>query len=151
MVPKIIYIGIGTRALATVVDAVLLAIVGVSFRGTQLYSNPFDQSPTSWLGLAGLNLAYFILLEWLAGGTIGKLAVGIRVVRQDGSRCSLGQVLIRNVLRIVDFLPAFYLLGAVLVLRSPNRQRLGDRLANTAVAKHPVPKGTPPPAPFLMH
>jgi len=50
---------------------------------------------------------------------------------------SWGQAIVRNLLRIVDQLPAAipYLLGAVLILNSSRRQRLGDRLAGTVVVR----------------
>ncbi len=80
-------------------------------------------------------LAYFILMEWLWGATLGKLAVGVRVRTVSGGSIGLKESLIRNLLRIVDAVPYCipYLLGAVLVWSSRNRQRLGDMAARTVV------------------
>lgn len=80
---------------------------------------------------------YFILFETFKGGTIGKLAAGIKVVREDGSRITFNQALIRNLLRIVDGFPYFipYLLGMIVMATSPRRQRIGDKLAKTLVIK----------------
>jgi len=71
-------------------------------------------------------------MEGLVGATIGKMVLGMRVTKVDGSPCDLQAALIRNILRIVDALP-FYLIGAILVWTSSRRQRLGDRVANTVV------------------
>ncbi|RJX33373.1 MAG: zinc-ribbon domain-containing protein [Desulfarculus sp.] len=80
-------------------------------------------------------MAYFILLEaFWNGQTLGKKLTGIRVVQTDGQPITLAQAVIRNVLRVVDGL-VFYLVGAILVWRSPLRQRLGDRVADTVVVK----------------
>jgi uncharacterized RDD family membrane protein YckC len=80
---------------------------------------------------------YFLLLEWLTGRTVGKLLLGVVVVRFDGGRPRFWQILVRTLLRIVEVNPV--LCGAipagVLVLISPNRQRLGDRLAGTVVVR----------------
>jgi uncharacterized RDD family membrane protein YckC len=77
---------------------------------------------------------YWILLEALFGATAGKWALGLRVVRaDDGGRPGLGKSAVRNLLRLVDGLPALSILGIVLILRSPERQRFGDRIAGTYV------------------
>ncbi|HOD66157.1 MAG TPA: RDD family protein [candidate division Zixibacteria bacterium] len=78
-------------------------------------------------------LAYFILSEGLLGATLGKRLVAIRVVRVNGERPGLGRSLIRNVLRAVDALPAFNILGIVLIVSSPEKARAGDRVAGTRV------------------
>jgi uncharacterized RDD family membrane protein YckC len=85
-----------------------------------------------WLGLA---IAYHALLEWWAGRTFGKAFVRIRVVTEDGSTPSVGASLTRNVLRLVDWLPLFYVVGLATMAFSTNSQRLGDRLAGTRVVR----------------
>ena len=47
--------------------------------------------------------------------TLGKLLLGLRVVNVDGSRIGWGASIIRNLLRIIDALPFFYLFGAILI------------------------------------
>jgi uncharacterized RDD family membrane protein YckC len=78
-----------------------------------------------------------LLLEWLTGRTIGKLLLGIVVVRFDGGRTRFWQILVRTLLRVVEVNPVLFgaLPAGVLVLVSPNRQRLGDRLAGTVVVR----------------
>ena len=76
---------------------------------------------------------YFVLLEGLAGATLGKWLLGLRVIRADGGRAGLPRSALRNTLRLVDGLPALNILGVILVLRSAERARFGDRLAGTRV------------------
>jgi uncharacterized RDD family membrane protein YckC len=79
-------------------------------------------------------LAYYVFGEALAGATIGKGMVGIRVVDEHGDHPTLGAAIRRNLLRPVDAL-FFYLVGAAFALSSPRRQRLGDRVAHTVVVR----------------
>ena len=79
---------------------------------------------------------YFILFEWLMHGqTPGKKAMKIRVMRDDGTPVTANEVLVRNILRLVDFLPFGYALGAVVMFPSPLSKRLGDLAAGTIVVK----------------
>lgn len=84
--------------------------------------------------------SYFVLLEWLwQGQTVGKRMFGLRVIRDDGAPAGFMAVLIRNLLRVVDFLPALYGLGLVMVIASSRSQRLGDLAAGTYVVRAPRP------------
>jgi uncharacterized RDD family membrane protein YckC len=76
---------------------------------------------------------YFILLEGLAGATPGKWILGLRVIESGGDRPGLGRAAIRNLLRLVDGLPALNILGVVLIATSPEKARFGDRVAGTRV------------------
>jgi uncharacterized RDD family membrane protein YckC len=81
-----------------------------------------------------LSFLYYLVLEALSGQTVGKRIMGLKVVTVDGRAPTLPEILLRTVGRIVDILPAFYLVGwIVLKQRRHPRQRLGDRLANTTV------------------
>ncbi|MCB1325897.1 MAG: RDD family protein [Spirochaetales bacterium] len=94
-----------------------------------------------------INWLYFSLFEWLnRGRTVGKMALGLRVVSVDGTAVDMGQVFIRNLLRVADMTPAFslwvfYLLPAYAVgaasLFATGRswQRLGDLAAGTLVVR----------------
>ncbi|MGY4707284.1 RDD family protein [Candidatus Bipolaricaulota sp. J31] len=85
------------------------------------------------LAFLGAMFLYFVVLEGLAGATLGKRLLGLRVVRVDGRRPGLLKAAVRNALRLVDGLPALNLLGVVLILRSEERARFGDRVAGTRV------------------
>jgi len=75
-------------------------------------------------------LVYFVVMEWLGGGTVGKLLCRLRVVSVDRKRCGFVSALVRNFVRPVDLLA-----GPLLVAFSPQRQRLGDRIADTVVVR----------------
>jgi uncharacterized RDD family membrane protein YckC len=81
-----------------------------------------------------LRTGYGIVLEWFwRGQTVGKRVMGLRVMDVNGFRLQPGQIIIRNLLRAVDSLPLFYLLGGVICLVTRHGQRLGDLAANTIV------------------
>lgn len=83
-------------------------------------------------------IAYGIACEWLwRGQTIGKRLLRLRVMDATGLRLRFSQVMMRNLLRAVDVLPAFYLLGGATCLLSRRGQRLGDLAAGTVVVRLP--------------
>jgi len=121
------YKSVGIRFFALMIDSIIFGFLfwlfakifsGIYFLN-QLYSLAF--------------FAYYVLMEWKLGGTLGKLITGMRVVKSSGEPLDLKDSLIRNIMRIVDFLPFFYLVGAISVWNSKTKQRLGDRLAKTVV------------------
>jgi hypothetical protein len=56
---------------------------------------------------------------------------GIRIVNQDGEVPSVGAILIRNVLRLVDSLPGVYAIGLAATVLSDQSVRIGDMAAGT--------------------
>jgi len=85
--------------------------------------------------------SYFILLEWLGNGqTIGKRIFGLRVIADDGAPAGFIAILVRNLVRVVDFLPGFYGLGLLAIVVSSRSQRLGDFAAGTFVVRAPRPQ-----------
>lgn len=77
---------------------------------------------------------YYIASEALWGATPAKMLLGMRVVREE-DRIDWTKSAIRNLLRVVDGLPALYLVGFFFAVGSPKTQRLGDRLARTVVVR----------------
>jgi uncharacterized RDD family membrane protein YckC len=121
-------------ALLVAVFAILAATIGEStVEGGEV---SFElNGPEAALYLA-LVLLYYFALESTIGQTVGKLLLGLRVVRTDGSRPSTGAAAVRTLLRVVDWLPFLYLVGFIAMLATgPRRQRLGDLAARTAVAQ----------------
>jgi uncharacterized RDD family membrane protein YckC len=111
---------------------------------------------------AGLILLGAFLIEWLypvifevlKGATPGKRAMGLAVVHDDGTPVGLPASMIRNLLRVVDFLPILYGVGLISTLVDPDFRRLGDLAAGTLVihaegrdAKLPIPLANPRPPP----
>lgn len=82
-------------------------------------------------------LFYDLLCEWLLNGrSVGKLAMGIRVVKLDGSQPNLGAYLIRWLLRIIESVSFFGgLVPIITVAANGKGQRLGDIAAGTTVVK----------------
>ncbi len=141
-----------TRVLAGLIDAgivLVIAVVLMVIAGFQL--TVFSPSPVQAVFLAGLSFAYFLLLEGLFGATIGKLLLRLRVVDKEGDPCTFKASFIRNLLRFVDWLPLLYIAGIISILASTKRQRIGDRIAGTLVARPRAKDINPPPAPFLYH
>ncbi len=130
-----------TRFLAWAVDVMCIGIV--SKFASYLVTPLFLLSPDVAQGLVILiyfivTLAYGILLEWLwRGQTVGKRLLRLRVVDIEGMRLQPSQVVVRNLLRAVDFLPAFYVVGGLACLFNRHAQRLGDVAANTVVIRLP--------------
>ena len=111
---------------------------------------------------AGLILLGAFLIEWLypvifevlKGATPGKRAMGLAVVHDDGTPVGLPASMIRNLLRVVDFLPIFYGVGLISTLVDPDFRRLGDLAAGTLVIhaegrdpKLAIPVASPRPPP----
>lgn len=78
---------------------------------------------------------YNVLFEvFYFGQTPGKKMMGIRVIRSNGSPVKFTASVLRNLIRVVDFLPFFYLVGILSTLFSSSFARLGDLVADTVVA-----------------
>ena|SRR5438128_346727 len=101
--------------------------------GGYLYVTTVTTVGVPWLAL--LMVVYFSAQEALFGATWGKLVAGVCVVDVEGRRPTLGAVLVRNILRLVDYWPLFYVVGIIAAMTSPSRQRLGDRVARTLVVR----------------
>ncbi len=143
--PAMEYVGVGRRLLAVIIDGIVLGIVNgiiaaifhigmvTTANGSMSYSASGPGATLPYI----IFLIYYIVLEATMGATLGKLALGLRVVKADGSPISWGESIIRNLLRFIDVIPGFipYLLGAILIWTSPTKQRLGDRLAKTVVVR----------------
>ncbi len=131
----------GRRVLATIVDGIIFGIIfwvmAMLFGSTSAQGGHISSS----LGGVGtllylvVILAYYILLEGYLGQTVGKMLLGIKVVREDtGGVPGLGPAALRTVLRIIDGLFS-YLVAFIAVLASQKNQRLGDMVAHTLVVR----------------
>jgi uncharacterized RDD family membrane protein YckC len=84
----------------------------------------------------GAEWGYFVFSEMVSGGrSLGKKAVGLRVVRDGGRPITFRASAIRNLLRIADMLPTSYLVGLISIVVSPEAKRLGDIAAGTLVVR----------------
>ena len=127
------------RFLAWLIDFLIVmaasVLIGLAFGVFGLLS-PDVASAMGIVSLFVLQVGYGIGMEWSRQGqTFGKRAMGIRVVDASGLRLQLHQVVMRNLLRFVDSLPLFYLVGGIAMLLNRSLQRLGDLAANTVVVR----------------
>ncbi|HEV2679707.1 MAG TPA: RDD family protein [Rhodanobacter sp.] len=121
------------RAQAWMVDLLLrmgvfvLAMIPLSLFGV-------GGNGLAMLLLFALMWAYSIVCEvWLGGQTLGKRALGLRVVNADGTPVTWMPSVVRNLLRVVDALPGVYGVGLASTLIDPHARRLGDIVAGTMV------------------
>ncbi len=88
---------------------------------------------------------YFVIWELSSGGrSLGKMALELRVVCDGGTPITLRESLVRNLLRVVDFLPANYLVGLIAMVVSAEGKRLGDVAAGTVVVRMDRPAAALP-------
>lgn len=140
--------GPGTRILAGMLDALIqwaVILVGWTAAGA------VGGDAAVVVGLVVSFIMFFgypLILEATVGGrTVGKLAAGIHVERRDGGPPSFPALLVRTLLRLVDFLPGFYSVGLVFLIATPRTQRLGDLAAGTVVV---YDRSLPPPVPLFL-
>lgn len=130
---------VGTRAMAWTIDVVVMTLLIV-------FSSILITILATGLGDFAVALLFIVvflvqwwygaLLEWLwAGRTVGKRVVGLRVIDERGLRIGFVQAVVRNLVRVVDLLPALYLVGGVGVLLDGRARRLGDIAAGTLVVR----------------
>ena len=137
--------GVGSRFVAGVIDqllrwSLLLALVALM---AMMEVNLSGGDGLSGAGTAAVIVAIFfvqfgydVLFEVLASGrTPGKRWTGLRVVKKGGTPIGFLASCLRNIMRIVDSLPGFYLVGILSVMFTANNQRLGDLAAGTIVVR----------------
>lgn len=138
---RLIPAGLGSRFIAMFLDFVIaLSIIGVLRRlfGAVL-PDGLAEALTTTAGFLVLT-GYHILFEvWYQGRTIGKRIARLRVVDGRGLPITLEQSFVRNVVRVLDFLPLFYGLGGLTSLIDREHRRLGDILADTLVVQERLP------------
>ena len=83
-------------------------------------------------------LFYHPVVELVMGGqTPGKRIAGVRVVTRNGQPPSVAAILIRNVFRLIDSLPAFYTVGLLSTIVTRDSVRIGDLAAGTVLVYLP--------------
>jgi uncharacterized membrane protein SpoIIM required for sporulation/uncharacterized RDD family membrane protein YckC len=144
---QLVLAGPGARAIAFVLDFLIRSCLALAWLllaawlilGNLEFDIPQDRE-TLWY-LAGVVPAtaiyflYHLVLEPLMDGrTPGKRMTGLRVVTQDGVVPGVGALLTRNLFRIIDSLPALYVVGLLFVMFGRRHVRLGDLAAGTVLA-----------------
>ncbi len=139
--------GLGSRIAAGLLDGLIqfvVLIIITLFATAVLAQGSLASAAGIGLASAAISIVligYYILFEVLNNGkTVGKLAAGIQVVRDDGSPITFAASMIRNLIRIVDWLPAAGAAGIIAIMSSSKQQRLGDMAAGTLVIRYRFPK-----------
>lgn len=131
--------GVASRALAWAIDVGVMALLIQAAALVLTITGLVLGELASALLLVVIFLVqwwYGALAEWLlAGRTIGKWALGLRTMDATGLPLGLYQATVRNLLRVVDFLPGLYLVGGVCALLDGQGRRLGDIAASTLVVR----------------
>lgn len=144
------YVGVGLRAVATIIDTFLLIVIGylIALATDSTTAAGFQLEGVPMLLWLVIGVGYYIVLEAQSGATLGKRVMGLRVVKLEGGGPIDWQAsLSRNLLRLIDGF-FFYLVGAIIVWSSDKKQRLGDKVAGTVVVRArqaaPAEKNTSP-------
>ena len=128
-----------TRLLAYALDfAVVLVLERVIEAALAVFLLFGADLSTAFMFLAffAVQIGYGIACEWFwRGQTIGKKLLRLRVMDAQGLRLQFSQIVLRNLLRFVDMLPGFYLVGGLACVWTRRAQRLGDLAANTVVLR----------------
>lgn len=144
--------GFGARFFAQLLDSLLLGlivfvalVIVIAVGMVGMFSAGFEEaSPTQimvlflWVMLVSIfvTVGYYLLFEALWNGqTVGKRMAGIRVVKRNGAPLMFSDVLIRNLIRPIDYLPSNGLIGLVSFFATSDQQRLGDLAADTVVVR----------------
>ncbi len=134
-----------SRAVAEILDLlvmfgalIVLGLVG----GLSGLSDSLDGAAAAALGLVVLIavfVGYPVLFESLSRGrSLGKMAMGLRVVREDGGPIQFRHALVRGLLAIFEVYP-FGVIAVITSLLSAKGKRVGDYLAGTVVVRERVP------------
>ena len=134
--------GIGSRFMAAILDTILIVlfqaliflVASVAIRQFALAESVLNAGAAilSFVMLWG----YYLLFELIWNGqSPGKRATGLRVVGIGGHPISFVASALRNIIRLVDFLPFFYGVGVVVMFIDGRARRLGDLAASTLVVR----------------
>lgn len=135
--------GIGSRFYAALIDTLLLVLILLlGFYINRNFISELGDALGNWLGALGgiivfaLFWGYYMVFEVTTNGqSPGKRALGLRVIKDGGYPISFADSAIRNLVRVVDFLPFLYGAGLTAMLITSNWKRLGDLAAGTLVVK----------------
>ena len=135
--------GIGSRFYAALIDTGLLILIAlVGYYVNRNFIRELGDTLGNWLGAFGgiivfaLFWGYYMVSEVTTNGqSVGKRALGLRVIKEGGYPIGFADSAIRNLVRLADFLPFFYGAGLLAMLINKDWRRLGDLAAGTLVVK----------------
>ncbi|MFF3843556.1 RDD family protein [Streptomyces sp. NPDC001930] len=148
-----------SRALAVLIDLVVVwAVYLLVTLGLAVATASLDEAAVMAVSIASFLLILVgapIAVETLSHGrSLGKLACGLRVVRDDGGPIRFRHALVRGAMGVVEILMTFGVVACVASLVSKRGRRLGDVFAGTLVVRERIPAArvlaVPPPPPWLL-
>ncbi|HHB77781.1 MAG TPA: RDD family protein [Saprospiraceae bacterium] len=134
------------RAIAVIIDLFIIALLSwLVMYTTVAIIEYFDVAPFAMVFVSLSPILLMILYHtfseyWANGQTIGKKALGIRVVRVDGQKAGMREALLRSLVLLVDLVMSLGVIGGLTIATSRRQQRLGDLAANTVVIISNPPK-----------
>src|SRR6185436_19037192 len=145
--------GIGSRFLAIFVDTLLQVVTYIAAAlvlgvGGRRISGLLHLPPALISFLPAIFVLIGFCIYWgyfaffeiiLKGQTPGKRVAGIRVIKDSGRPLDAMSAILRNLLRGIDFLPAFYAVGVTTMILNKHSRRLGDFVAGTVVVHDKPP------------
>ncbi|MEU9287367.1 RDD family protein [Streptomyces sp. NPDC048275] len=147
-----------SRALAVLLDLIVaMAAYVIVTIGLVAATAALDEAAQIAISIASFILLLVggpIAVETLSHGrSLGKLACGLRVVRDDGGPIRFRHALVRGAIGVVEILMTFGIVACIASLVSERGRRLGDVFAGTLVVRERIPVGrtafVPPPPPWL--
>ncbi|MER8009402.1 RDD family protein [Streptomyces sp. NPDC094149] len=147
-----------SRALAVLLDLVVAVaayvVVTIALVAATASLDEAAQFAVSIATFVLLLVGAPIAVETLSHGrSLGKLACGLRVVRDDGGPIRFRHALVRGAIGVVEILMTFGVIACIASLVSSRGRRLGDVFAGTLVVRERVPAARtgflPPPPPWL--
>lgn len=142
-------VALGGRSFAFIIDWHIRFLFALTwfFFGVLFFTGGLSVENAPELGDTGNAFFYLVVLPSVAiyflyhpvleiamqGRTPGKRMAGIRIVGKDGRSASGGAILLRNIFRLIDSLPSFYVLGILVCLFNKQHLRIGDMAAGTVL------------------
>ncbi len=138
--------GAGSRCLAATVDTLLILVLQGALAAVMIGLTAVADDAgldidsvfgAAWAVLAFVLLwGYYLAFELLwSGQSPGRRLFGLRAIREGGRPIDFSASAIRNLVRLVDFLPFAYGLGVLVMFADPRARRLGDLAAGTLVVR----------------
>jgi uncharacterized RDD family membrane protein YckC len=148
-----------SRALAMTLDLIVYmgGYIVISI-GLVAATSSLDEAAAAAVTVASLLLILIgvpIAVETLTRGrSLGKLACGLRVVRDDGGPIRFRHALVRGAVGVFEIQMSFAVIACIASLVSARGRRLGDVFAGTLVVRERIPAqrawaALPPPPPWL--
>jgi uncharacterized RDD family membrane protein YckC len=139
--------GVGSRCMALLLDFLIQTGIALVLVIVLWIIGARTPSAATWVSALGIwaqaiiYLAFFVVYfgyyaifesVW-NGQTPGKRVAHLRVIQESGRPLLIWQAVVRNLMRVVDWLPGFYAVGLAAALLSKQNRRLGDLVAGTVV------------------